>query len=444
MPAQGSDLARAMQLGVELLQQTSLNRGRMLLVTDEDQPELFLDASRQLKQQGFELAVLGIGSPEGAPIPKPEGGFFKDAAGNMILPQLNINGLQQLARAGGGSYHSLTVDDTDLRSLLAGLDEQHLDPSKQTTTASVDRWREEGIWLLLPLTLLAALAFRRGWLLVLPLVLLMPTPAEALDWQELWRTPDQQAAQSFVNKDYDEAAQKFENVRWKASALYRDGKYTEAAELIKDPQTADDWYNKGNALAKTGNLPDALKAYQQAIEIEPDQADARFNKELVEEALQKQDQEQEQEKQEQEKQDQEKQGQNESGEGDQQQPSEDKSGSSVKENGKSQDQPTAASDEPQDKDKEQNAQDKSDGEKDNSQKTSSATQPSDTETAEEQPEEKNSAASEPADEMPESAEQRESRLLLQQIPDDPGGLLRRKFHYQYRQRGRQTQTDKSW
>ena len=442
MPAQGSDLARAMRLGGELLQQTSLNRGRLLLVTDEDQPELFLDASRQLKQQGFELAVLGVGSPEGAPIPKPEGGFLKDAAGNMILPQLNINGLQQLARAGGGSYHSLTVDDTDLRSLLAGLDEQYLDPSKQTTTASGDRWREEGIWLLLPLTLLAALAFRRGWLLVLPLILLMPPPAEALDWQELWRTPDQQAAQSFAKKDYEGAAKRFEDPRWKASALYRDGKYAEAAELIKDPQTADDWYNQGNALAKTGNLPAALKAYQQAIEIEPDQADARFNKELVEEALQKQ--EKEQEKQEQEKQEQEKQGQDESGESDQQQPSEDKSGSSDKENDKSQDQTPASPSEPQDKDKEQNAQDKSAVDKDNSPETNSATQPSDAETAEEQPEEKNSVASEPADEMPESAEQRESRLLLQQIPDDPGGLLRRKFYYQYRQRGRQTQTDKSW
>ncbi len=462
MPAQGSDLARAMQLGGELLKQASLNRGRLLLVTDEDQPELFLDASRQLQQQGFELEVLGVGSPEGAPIPKPEGGFLKDSAGNMILPKLNINGLQQLAKAGGGSYHSLTVDDTDLRSLLAGLDEQYLDLSKQTAAASGDRWREEGIWLLLPLTLLAALAFRRGWLLVLPLVLLMPPPAEALGWQELWRTPDQQAAQSFVNKDYDEAAQRFEDARWKASALYRDGKYTESAEQLKEPQTADDWYNKGNALAKTGNLPAALKAYQQAIDIEPGQADAKFNKELVERALQKQEQEQKKQEQEQEQkkpgqeqkkpgqeqeksgQKQENQGQDESGEGDQQQPPEDKSGSSDKEHDKSQDQPTATSNESQDKDKEQKAQDKSAEEKDNSPEASSATQPSAAETAEEQPEEKDSVASEPADEIPESAEQRESRLLLQQIPDDPGGLLRRKFLYQYRQRGRQTQMDKSW
>ena len=50
----------------------------------------------------------------------------------------------------------------------------------------------------------------------------------------------------------------------------------------------------------------------------------------------------------------------------------------------------------------------------------------------------------PVDNIPETAEQRESRLLLQQIPDDPGGLLRRKFLYQYRQRGQQPEMDRSW
>jgi Ca-activated chloride channel family protein len=55
-----------------------------------------------------------------------------------------------------------------------------------------------------------------------------------------------------------------------------------------------------------------------------------------------------------------------------------------------------------------------------------------------------SAATGSVDKAPETAEQRETRLLLQQIPDDPGGLLRRKFLYQYRQRGQQPEMDRSW
>ncbi|MCD6582718.1 MAG: hypothetical protein J7K90_13050, partial [Desulfuromusa sp.] len=57
---------------------------------------------------------------------------------------------------------------------------------------------------------------------------------------------------------------------------------------------------------------------------------------------------------------------------------------------------------------------------------------------------KPSAVTGSMDKAPETLEQRESRLLLQQIPDDPGGLLRRKFLYQYRQRGQQSETDRSW
>jgi Ca-activated chloride channel family protein len=77
-------------------------------------------------------------------------------------------------------------------------------------------------------------------------------------------------------------------------------------------------------------------------------------------------------------------------------------------------------------------------------------QPASSQPREEQPgsteaqTEDKGAASTATDEQQETAEQRESRLLLQQIPDDPGGLLRRKFLYQYRQRGQQTETGRTW
>jgi len=48
------------------------------------------------------------------------------------------------------------------------------------------------------------------------------------------------------------------------------------------------------------------------------------------------------------------------------------------------------------------------------------------------------------DDAPESEQQRAMQQWLQRIPDDPGELLRRKFLYQYRQRGRQQETDRPW
>jgi len=449
MPAQGSNPALAMRLGEELMQQAGLKNGRLLLVTDEDEPEPFMAAARQLQQNGYELSVLGVGTPGGAPIPEPDGGFFKDAGGDLVLPRLNAAGLRQLAAAGGGTYHPLSVDDSDLKSVLSGLDSHRLDQSEKSRSVTGDIWREEGVWLLWPLVLLAACAFRRGWLLLLPLLLLFPAPAEALSWEELWQTPDQQATASFMLDDYGAAAQKFKDFRWKASALYRDGKYAEAAQQIKEPQTADDFYNKGNALAKQGDLPGALAAYEQALKKSPQHADALFNKDLVEKALQKQQQEQQEQK---------KQPGDKNDNGDQQKNPDDGEE-------KSQDQDNSPSDnqtgEDQKGDPTQGEQESKDDQENRSEQ-----EPSDAQSAEDKKAgEKRSEASEvapqseqnPADEQledktpataaelpPETAEERESRLLLQQIPDDPGGLLRRKFLYQYRQRGQQTETDRSW
>ena len=60
------------------------------------------------------------------------------------------------------------------------------------------------------------------------------------------------------------------------------------------------------------------------------------------------------------------------------------------------------------------------------------------------PLDKKNVSAESVDKASETAEQSEAHLLLQQIPDDPGGLLRRKFLYQYRRRGQQPETDRSW
>lgn len=452
MPAQGSNPARAIQFGLDLLQQAGLKRGRLLLVTDEDRPDASLDAARQLASQGFELAVLGVGTKGGAPIPQAGGGFFKDASGNLVLPQLNVSGLQELANAGNGPYHSISVTNSDLKSLLAGLDDHRLDQPGESSSVSGDIWREEGVWLLWPLLLLAACTFRRGWLLLMPLVLpmslmlLLPTTAQAFNSQDLWQTPDQRGSQAFADKDYAGAAEQFEDSRWKASALYREGKFDEAAKLLSDQQRVDDFYNQGNALAKQGDLPGALKAYQQALKKDSEHADARFNKELVEKAL---------EKQQQEKQDQQKQGdKNDKGD---QQLSDDQQQS--EQGDKSQDQQQADSDQQNQQDKEKSDQgDQGDQDKQSQQDQSSAQSAEDKKAqekpsesaqkqepspAEEQSEENSSAVAESA-EQPETAEERESRLLLQQIPDDPGGLMRRKFLYQYRQRGQQTETDRPW
>jgi Ca-activated chloride channel family protein len=443
MPAQGSDPAAAIERGLNLLQQAGVKSGRILLVTDEDQPSAAINAAKLLAKQGFELAVLGVGSREGAPVPLPGGGFLKDAGGTLVIPRLDPSGLRRLANTGGGSYRTIGVDDSDWRALLQGLDDRHInreEPANPLVASTGDRWREEGIWLLWPLTLLAALAFRRGWLLVLSLVLLAPSNANAFAWADLWQTPDQQAYQAFKQGNFQQAAEQFTDPRWKVAALYRSEQFAAASKQLENPQTADDWYNRGNALAKAGHLPEALKAYQQALQREPAHADARINKEMVEEALRKEQQQKSPDGQAGKKQEQPPEGQDNASQN-----------------------PRSFSEAPVPPSGEPSQQTDSEEGDDPSQEEGAAEQPAavgEERQKSSQPAEKVQAMTgdEPADqsagetvtaaEQPktttETAEQRETQLLLQQIPDDPGGLMRRKFLYQYRQRGRQSESERSW
>jgi Ca-activated chloride channel family protein len=462
MPVQGSDPQRAIELGLQLLQQAGLKRGRLLLVTDEDRPNPAMDAARKLPSQGVTLSVLGVGTPEGAPIPLSGGGFLKDNGGDLVLPKLDEAGLKRLAEAGGGSYRSLSVDDRDLRGLLAGVENHRLDQAEQAAGKQGQRWREEGVWLLLPLALLASLAFRRGWLLLLVLLMLRPLSAEAFTWQDLWQRPDQQAAKSFAEGDYQQAGKMFQDPGWKAGALYRAGDYQAAAEALQQPKTAEDWYNRGNALARAGQLLQALEAYRQTLHLDPEHADARTNQEVVEKALKQQQQQQQQQQRKNDRSSPDKQSekgqegqssrdsqgansQQQRGENSSQQAGESQHGQNRSPSDQNQDsgKGTAAKNDSDRKDRKTPADSKNTADSrrnaDDSAQGETPAQPSDKAS-----EERGKTAATTDDEQLTKEEQRALQQWLQQIPDDPGGLLRRKFLYQYRQRGRQLETDRPW
>jgi Ca-activated chloride channel family protein len=362
----------------------------------------------------------------------------------MVLPRLDETGLRALAAAGGGSYQRLSIDDGDLRGLLAGLENHRLDQAEQVAGKAGQRWREEGVWLLWPLVLLAALAFRRGWLLLLVLMML-PVPAQALSWTDLWQRPDQQAAAAFAEGNFAQAGKMFQDPRWKASALYREGDYQAAAETLRQSENVDDWYNKGNALARGGQLPQALEAYRQALEKDPDHADARSNKKVVEEALGQQQQQKEQ-----------KSGDpSEDGQQGQNSPDSKESSSSPMSDGESSqpsgDSPPQADRSPADLDQDGKEPAAAKGEpnsaetKDSKGARNATPHPEGAgREAKEQDRARDAAAATASDEALSEEERQAVQQWLQQIPDDPGGLLRRKFLYQYRQRGRQLETDRPW
>jgi Ca-activated chloride channel family protein len=430
MPSEGSNAALALEKAVDLLKQAGLQKGQILLVTDGVNADKTLPAVNAL--DGYTLSILGVGTTDGAPIALPEGGFLKDAQGTLVIPKLNADDLARLARAGHGVYQTLAVNDADIQALLANVDQPMQQQGKENKNLVLELWEDQGPWLLLLVLPLAALSFRKG-VLCFALLLLLPLPrnSHALEWQDLWQTQDQQAQQAYRNKQFEQAATLFENPDWKAAAQYKAGHYDKALESLKNNQTAPGAYNQGNALAQSGQLEQAIKAYEKALSINPDDNDAKYNKERVEKALEKQKQEQEQQK----KQDDKQQKQSEENskqkkEGDKQEQSEEQKKSEQKpeqsEEKKSEQQP--ADDQKSSENKEQQKQPEE--KKPEPNKASQAERKKD--EGKEKPEQR------PAREQPSDEQQQANEQWLNRIPDDPAGLLKRKFKYQYGQRGHQS------
>jgi Ca-activated chloride channel family protein len=281
-PGQRADLAVGQAL--DLLAQAGQGAGRLLLITSSVTDLEHQGIDRWLGRQAPALLVLGMGTPEGAPVTLEDGELLKDANGGIVLPRLDAHRLAALASQHHGRYETARLDNHDLRAL--GLFEASRAPlaADETPGHPLDRWADQGYWLLLPLLLSAALAGRRGWLLCLPVLLTLgglPTPAQAGGLADLWWRPDQQGRQLLDSGQPAAAARHFHDTRWQGVALYRAGQYDEAAKRFAQADGAVDHYNRGNALAMAGHLEAAVQAYEQALERQPSLKVAADNQALV-------------------------------------------------------------------------------------------------------------------------------------------------------------------
>ncbi|WAG77213.1 VWA domain-containing protein [Metapseudomonas furukawaii] len=401
MPLPGRRADLAVGQAMRLLDQGALGRGRLLLITSGLDQQEQAGIRQALGSRGERLAILGIGTAAGAPIAQEDGGFLKDDQGAILLPKLDSPQLRRFAADLDGRYSSGQLDDSDLRRL--GLLEGASSLRDSGEVARLAAWADQGHWLLLPLLLLAACAGRRGWLFCLPLLLALPNPSYAFDFADLWLRPDQQGQRLLDAQRPAEAATRFSDPRWQGLALYQAGDYAEAAARFAQGDGAADHYNRGNALARSGELEAAIDAYDSALERQPDLVAAQKNKALLEALLRQREAEAAAANSSRETQDAR---QQQAGQGEQRQ-----------DGG------------PQAEDRESNDASPQQGLTESGQGDSGGNDPGGTEEA--SPSEPlQSARTEPqGDERRQALEQ-----WLRQIPDDPAELLRRKFWYEQQQR----------
>ncbi|MCQ4164767.1 vWA domain-containing protein [Tahibacter harae] len=284
MPVAGNATAAAIRRGAELIHQSGAGGGEVILVLDAASTDAAA-AAREVARNGVRVSVLAVGTAAGAPVSLPQGDFWKDSNGNIVVPRLDAAPLRELAQAGGGSFLQLdqagTVDFSVLAGLAASAGESAA-PGAQSAEL-----RDRGPWLALLLIPLALAGFRRGWLVVFLLGLGLggAPPAQALGWQDLWQRPDQQAWQSLQSGDAARAAELARDGDLRAAAQFRAGEAEAAAAGWAKGASADAAYNRGNALAQQQRYEEAIAAWNEALQRDPGHADAAANKQAVEDWL---------------------------------------------------------------------------------------------------------------------------------------------------------------
>ncbi|QIB52537.1 VWA domain-containing protein [Pseudomonas sp. OIL-1] len=291
MPSSGRDLDQALQLARDSISELPRTTRVLLLTSGASDTELAA-LDQHAEALGEQLAVLGAGTLEGAPVALEQGGFMRDDQGRIVLPRLNARELASTVRRHGASYQGMTLDNRDLQRLLSAAR-----PSSEAGNGEPGRSIQDyGAWLALLLLPLAALGARRGWLGLLLCVALLPAPAEA-DWADYWQRPDQQGAALLEQQQPEAAAEQFEDPAWRAWAWYQAGDYPQATEayaeqLNRQPEDADSHFNYGTALAMSGRYPEALEAFEQALTRVPEHHPARHNRDRIEALLEEQQRQQ--------------------------------------------------------------------------------------------------------------------------------------------------------
>lgn len=289
IPVQGSRPDLGLAVAHELLEKGKATTGEVILVTDGAKGPRTRDTAETLAGRGIRVSVLAVGTGEGAPVPLAEGGFLKNLSGDIVVPRVDAAALRAVAGAGKGRFSAVTADDADIDWLLGARVDDPWRQALEEVDRTTDEWRDEGPWLVLALLPLAALAFRRGWLLALPLAISLPAPdAGALEFADLWARSDQQAARAIERGDTGRAVEIAPDHRWRGTALYRGGRYDESAGAFAAGDGAGDHYNRGNALARAGDLRGALEAWGEALARDPGHGDAEHNRKVVESLIEAQ------------------------------------------------------------------------------------------------------------------------------------------------------------
>ena len=324
IPVPGTAIGQAILTAAEAFEPGRRASRALILITDgEDLQGKAEQAAQQAKEKGIRIFTIGIGSDQPAPIPLRDGGgdFKKDRSGQVVMSRMQESLLQKIALTTGGSYVRSVTGDMDLKKIYEEEICKKMEAGELKSTQR-RKWEERFQWFLFTSVLLLALESflsernrEKGkkasearkirlkfWArIVLPAVSLavpvagLAPPAVA----ESVVSKIRKAESSYGEQKYDKALEGFLDAQVErpedpplrydvGNAHYRMHDYANAEKAFRsvigtseptlEPKAS---YNLGNCAYRQGKLEEAVAFYQRALELDPQDEDARFNLEFV-------------------------------------------------------------------------------------------------------------------------------------------------------------------
>ena len=330
IPIPGTAISDAIQKSLDAFDKSDKNSRAIILITDgEDHNQNPVKAAEAAAEKNVKIYTVGIGQEGGAPIPdRQNGGFKKNRRGEVIMTKLDESSLQKIALATGGSYVRSITGNLDLENIYKDI--RNTIEDKELQSGRRKRYEERFQWpLLIALLLLVIepfvservpqrrqqslaqaaktvmilLAFFCGW---------TSTSASAFTWPSFGETT---AETDYTKGDYanslkkqlDQQVEEPDNQELKynlGNSYYKMGDYQNAEKQFMESAISGDdalsqksFYNLGNTAFQLGKLQESIQFYEKALELDPNDDDAKHNIEYVREEIKRRIEEQKQRQQ---------------------------------------------------------------------------------------------------------------------------------------------------
>lgn len=278
MPFYGSDLEAGVEKAIEVSSITDAP-ATFIIFSDDFDESTFQYLNQKSKALTTKFEIFPINTLSGSSIPYGRYSKVKDVNGKLVHSKLNQEVLEKLHSLENITVNYLTLDNSDVEQVAKSV-KDHLKFTDKAEEKE-DDWQDNGLYFIIPFAVLVLCYFRKGMSLYMLLCIISLSSCSDINkFADLWYTKDYQGQKELDDKNYEQAADLFQDPLRKGVGYFKAENYTEAIRAFSKDTTAQGMYNLGLSYYKNGDYAAAAMAFGKTVEMDPTINGAAQNKTL--------------------------------------------------------------------------------------------------------------------------------------------------------------------